>query len=97
MLYKRDTNGRAVIYGYDYKRKEKLDVLIAILQERLDESLELQLEIENWINSINKSDLKQIFEFRYIENMSWIQIQIMMGYKSENTARMKHNRFLEKN
>ena len=29
--------------------------------------------------------------------MRWYQVQMEMGYNSENTARMKHDKFLEKN
>ncbi len=53
----------------------------------------MQTEIETYINNIERSDIRQIFEHRYIDNMNWIQIQIAMGYKHENTARMKHDRF----
>lgn len=56
----------------------------------------MQTEIETYINNIERSDIRQIFEHRYIDNMNWIQIQIAMGYKHENTARMKHDRFLSK-
>ncbi len=87
----------AVIYGYDIKRKYKLELLETTLQERYDRLLHMQNEIETWINSIDKSDIRQIFEHRYIDNMNWIQVQLTMGYDSEDVARKKHDRFLEKN
>ncbi len=86
----------AIIRGYDFSRKEKLDNLKNILQNRYDRLLEEQAEIENWIDSIERSEIRQIFEHRYIDRMNWIQIQIIMGYNSENTARVKHDRYLEK-
>lgn len=89
--------GHAVIYGYDCDRAYKLDLLKLTLRERYDKALELQNQIETYINSIDKSDIRQIFEHRYIDNMNWIQIQVIMGYESESTARVKHDRFLEKN
>lgn len=49
-----------------------------VLQERYDRLLEMQIEIENWISTIDKSDIRQIIEHRYIDNMSWIQIQFAM-------------------
>ncbi len=88
--------GRAVIYGFDCNRSFKLQRLEDILKKRRDRLLDLQMEIEEWIDTIPRSDIRQIFEHRYIDDMSWIQIQIVMKYNHENTARMKHDRFLEK-
>ena len=68
----------AVVYGYDLKRKHKLDALEATLQERHDMLLDMQNEIETWINSISDSDIRQIIEHRYIDNMNWIQVQFAM-------------------
>lgn len=89
--------GHAVIYGYDCERAFKLDVLKHTLRERYNMVLEIQTQIEEYINKIPKSDIRQIFEHYYIDGMNWIQIMHVMGYKSESTARMKHDRFLEKN
>lgn len=89
--------GHAVIYGYDYDRAYKLSLLKHTLKERYNKALQLQTDIETYINTIPKSDIRQIFEHRYIDNMNWIQIQMIMGYKSESTARVKHDRFLEEN
>lgn len=70
--------GHAVIYGFDCNRAYKLDLLKLTLRERYDKALEMQVEIETYISSIPKSDIRQIFEHRYIDNLSWIQIQIIM-------------------
>ena len=56
---------RAVITGYDYKVNDKLQKLKVILQKRYDKLLQMQIEIEEWISSIEKSDIRQIFELRY--------------------------------
>ena len=87
----------AVVFGYDYNRAYKLDLLKLKLQERYDKALQMQTEIEAYINTVDKSDIRQILEYRYIENMNWIQIQVIMGYNTESTARMKIDRFLEEN
>lgn len=86
----------AVIYGFDCRRSLKLQELEHILKQRRERLLDLQIEIEEWIDTIPDSDIRQIFEHRYIDNMSWIQVQIAMSYNNENTARLKHDRFLEK-
>ena len=88
--------GHAVVYGYDCDRAYKLDLLKLTLKERYDKALDMQTEIETWINAIEKSDIRQIFEHRYIDGMNWLQIQIIMKYEHEDTARKKHDRFLEK-
>lgn len=87
----------AVIYGFDCDRAYKLDLLKLTLQERYNKALEMQTKIEMYINSISKSDIRQIFEHRYIDNMNWYKIQTIMGYNSEDTARKKHDKFLEEN
>lgn len=89
--------GRAIIYGYDCNRAYKLDLLKSILKERYDKLLDMQTKIEAWISNISKSDIRQIFEYRYIDDMNWIQIMHIMKYNSESTARVKHDRFLEEN
>lgn len=87
----------AVIYGFDIIRGNKLNQLKETLVMREAKALIQQTEIEEYINTIDKSDIRQIFEHRYIDGMNWIQIQIAMNYESESTARMKHDRFLEEN
>lgn len=87
----------AVIYGYDIQKAFKLHNLENILQQRYDKALQMQTNIESYINSIERSDIRQILEYRYIDNMNWYQIQTAMSYKHEDTARKKHDKFIEKN
>ncbi len=68
----------AVVYGIDLIRKHKLEVLEATLKERYDKLLDMQIEIEKWISKIEKSDIRQIIEHRYIDNMNWLQVQFAM-------------------
>ena len=86
----------AVIFGYDIIRDSKLKKLEKVLRERYDKLLDMQTEIETYISNIEKSDIRQIFEHRYIDGMNWIQIQMAMGYKHEDTARNKHDKYLKK-
>lgn len=89
--------GHTLIRGIDYTRIHKLNKLEAVLQERYDKLLDMQTEIEKWINTIDRSDIRQIIEYRYIDNMNWYQIQTIMKYDHEDVARRKCERFLEKN
>lgn len=88
--------GHAVIRGYDYIRARKVDKLKRVLQERYNKLLNEQTEIELFISSIEKSDIRQIFEHRYIDNMTWFEIAHEMKYNYESVPRMKHDRYLEK-
>lgn len=88
---------RAVIRGIDLKRKRKLHMYEDKLQDFYDKLFEEQNRIEDYIETIPQSNVRQIFRYRYIDGFSWIQIQVLMKYKHEDTARRKHDRFLEKN
>lgn len=96
MLCKIGYKRHAIIHGVDLKRKDKISYLEYILNKRYQDLLEKQTEVEEALNSLD-SDIRQILEHRYIDNMSWIEIQIAMEYNSESKARMKHDRFFEKN
>lgn len=86
-----------VVFGYDLSRANKLHELEDILMEREAMIIIQQVEIEDYINAIQKSDIRQIFEHKYIDNMNWYQIQIAMQYNHEDTARKKHDKYLQEN
>ena len=86
----------AVIYGHDLIRAKKLKELYTTLKIREAMIIVQQTEIEKFINEIEDSKTRQIFEYRYIDNMNWYQIQINMGYEHEDTARKIHDRFIKK-
>ena len=86
----------AVIRGYDRKREHKLDVLEDILQERHDTLLSIQIEVETFIDTIPKSDIRDIFTYRYIDNMEWHKIAQKMKLNDESVPRKRHDRYLEK-
>ena len=67
------------------------------LQEFYGKLFEEQNQIEDYIETIPQSNIRQIFRYRYIDGFNWLQIMHLMKYKSESTARMKHDRFLEEN
>lgn len=87
----------AVIFGFDLNRSSKLNELKSILKIREAMIIVQQTEIEKYINTIEDSNIRQIFEHRYIDNMNWYQIQTEMGYRHEDTARKKHDKFIEEN
>ena len=87
---------RAVIFGVDLTRKRKLHMYEDKLQCFYDKLFEQQNKIEDYIETIPQSSVRQIFRYRYIDGFNWNQIQVLMKYNHEDTARRKHDRFLEK-
>lgn len=59
------------------------------------EKLKVQLEYE--LNYIEEADIRDIIRYKYNDNKTWVQIMFLMGYNSEEKARIKLKRFLEKN
>ena len=85
----------AVIRGYDCERAYKMSLSIQKLEELEDIAIQEKNDIIDWIKSIKKTDIRQIFIHRYIDDMNWVEVQIEMGYKHEDTARNKHDKFLK--
>lgn len=86
----------AVIFGYDLSRSNKLNELKQILVERDAQIIIDLVEIEKFISTIKESEVRQIFEHRYIDNMEWHQVAQVMNYSGESIPRMRHDRYLEK-
>lgn len=59
------------------------------------EKLRVQLEYE--LNYVKNSEIRDIIRHRYNDNKTWVQIMFLMDYNSEEKARIKLKRFLEKN
>lgn len=54
-------------------------------------------QIEYDLNSIEDTEIRQIIRYKYEDDLNWIQIMHKMGYNSEEKARLKLKRFLQKN
>lgn len=90
------TKHSTVIYGIPYNPilKNKYKKMIKSKQYKLDK-MRIQLEYE--LNYIKDSEIRDIIRYRYNDNKTWVQIMFLMNYKSEEKARIKLKRFLEKN
>lgn len=74
----------------------KMNDLKQTLQLRLNSLLDLQNEIETFINGLPTSRLRRIFELRYINQFSWQKIAYMIGgYATKDSVRKEHDRFLK--
>lgn len=85
--------------------KAMLKKRIAKLQIMEDELHEAVSAVDDFINAIPKSDLRQMFRFYYIDDMTWRRVATNMNKRfpnrrisyTEESCRKRHDRFLEKN
>lgn len=86
-------------------RKESLlNKRIRRLEELEEELLELTIQVDEYIETIEKSELRMIFRLYYIDDLTWYQVALRMNRNfpkrkvkyTEDNCRMRHNRFLEK-
>lgn len=86
-------------------RKESLlNKRIRRLEELEEGLLELTIQVDEYIETIEKSELRMIFRLYYIDDLTWYQVALRMNQNfpkrkvkyTEDNCRMRHNRFLEK-
>lgn len=76
------------------KATHELEIL---LKKRLNECQEELFRLEQYIETVDDSRIRQIMTLRYEQGMSWVQVaQRMGGGASESCARMAVTRFLNK-
>lgn len=79
----------------DYqKRKRTLRRYKQMLSDKDDELLDLQLQVEEYIQGIEDSYIRQLARFKYIDGMTWNQIAKNMRI-TPDAARMALHRFLD--
>lgn len=64
---------------------------------RIEKCKKLKVDIENFINNIEDSRTRLVFQLRYVEGRSWVYISRQLGSSNESYARMIHNRYLRIN
>lgn len=84
---------------------------MALIKRRVDklERLELELEtmtnqVEEFISTIEKSELRTMFRLYYIDDLTWVQVAHRMNNMfpkkrkryTEDSCRMRNERFLKK-
>lgn len=75
---------------------DRIHRLEGILRKRKAHAEELQLQVEEFIATINDSRTRMIFEDRYVYGRSWLSISRKFGSCNESYARKVHDRFLNK-
>jgi hypothetical protein len=83
------------IKGYAYGDYEnKIERLQNKLKKKLHELMDERDSADDFINSVEDSDVRQILRYRYIDGLCWEQIGYNMGYSWE-TVRKKHDNYLK--
>lgn len=80
------------------KRVAKLHILEDELQNAIN-------EVDDFIEKVPKSDLKMMLRFRYLDDMTWAAVAMNMNDRfpkrrikyTEDSCRMRHDRYLENN
>lgn len=80
------------------RRVAKLHILEDDLQNAIN-------EVDEFIGKVPKSDLRMIFRFRYLDDMTWAAVALNMNDRfpkrrikyTEDSCRMRHDRYLENN
>ena len=102
------TIGAIKITGFPLPEYSKVNAMlkkrIAKLQIMEDELLQAINAVDDFINRIPQSDLRQIFRFYYIDDMVWARVALNMNDRfpkrrikyTEESCRKRHDRYLEK-
>ena len=89
--------GKARIEGVPVKayqqRKTELQRLKRKLVEKDAELLKMLNEVEDYIDAIDDSRIRQIMRYRFIDNMTWEEISEVV-YDSKESARKAIERYL---
>ena len=87
-------------------RKQKAwERKIALLEQLEADLLEKQTEVEEYIEQIEKSRIRTMFRFYYIDGLTWEIVAMRMNYAfpkktipfTKDSCRKMHDRYLEKN
>ena len=93
------TIGTITVKGFPepeyYYRKSSLEKSCLRMKQKELKLLELTCEVEKFIDEIPDSRTRRIFRYRYLDNLSWIQVAHYIGGKAtEENCRAIHNRYL---
>lgn len=71
------------------------DKLREVLVERKVKCEQSKIKIEEFISNIPDSRTRCIFQYRYIDGLTWLQIAMRMNKVHESYPRKIHDRYLE--
>lgn len=85
------------------QKESALKKHIIQLEQKEAELMELTIQAEEYINSIDKSEMRMMFRLYYLDGLTWNQVSHRMNQRfpkkkyTEDGCRMRNNRFFEKN
>ncbi len=84
------------IEGYNIQNIDRLNELKKLLIDRKSKCEDMKLEIEKFISSIPDSRTRRVFQYRYIDGLSWLQIARRIGkYEESYPRKVIHDKYLE--
>lgn len=79
------------------RRKNTIKKLKRMYKNKEFKIYKMLKNIEYELNNIDDPEIREIIRMRYEDGLNWIQIMHKGNYSSESAARMKFERFFEKN
>lgn len=79
------------IEGYNNKARR----LQKRLSRRKHELIDLVNELNNYIDDIEDSEIRQMIVLKYVKNFTWSQIAKHLGYADESVPRKKLDRYFK--
>jgi len=84
------------IEGYNIQDIDRLNELKELLIDRKNQCEEFKLQIEKFISNIPDSRTRRVFQYRYIDGLSWQAIAHRIGKHDESYPRkVIHDKYLE--
>jgi len=84
------------IEGYNIQDIDRLNTVKTLLVDRKDKCEDMKIEIEKFISTIPDSRTRRVFQYRYIDGLSWQAIARRIGKYDESYPRkVIHDKYLE--
>lgn len=84
------------IEGYNIQDVDRVSRIKKLLDNRKNKCEDMKLQIEEFINTIPDSRTRRVFQYRYIDNLPWLQIAYRIGKTDESYPRkIIHDKYLE--
>lgn len=82
------------IEGYNIQDIDRLNIVKTLLVDRKEKCEDMKIEIEKFISTIPDSRTRRVFQYRYIDGLTWQQVSRRIGGYEESYARKIHDRYL---
>lgn len=94
------TYGSIRITGYPYALCEKKREILKKREKKLNDFrgdlLEIVNDVDDYINSLEDSRMRRLIRYKYMDELSWVQVAHRMGHKyTADSCRMAVSNFLK--